>query len=102
MDTISIITGLTAGSVLGLILAFIIIAKANKSKQKSLLKTAKEEGESIPRKGYQHKGKKDARKRNFLQAKRKNAIPKNRRIQQKRKANKVFKRISRKTNSISI
>ena len=47
MDTISIITGLTAGSVLGLILAFIIIAKANKSKQKSLLKTAKEEGESI-------------------------------------------------------
>ncbi|MDG2370699.1 MAG: ribonuclease Y [Flavobacteriales bacterium] len=47
MDTISIITGLTAGSVLGLVLAYIIIAKANKSKQKSLLKTAKEEGESI-------------------------------------------------------
>ncbi len=47
MDTISIISGLTAGSVLGLILAYIIIGKANKSKQNSLLKTAKEEGESI-------------------------------------------------------
>jgi len=47
MDTISIISGLTAGSVIGLILAYIIIGKANKSKQNSLLKTAKEEGESI-------------------------------------------------------
>ena len=47
MDTISIISGLTACSVLGLILAYIIIGKANKSKQNSLLKTAKEEGESI-------------------------------------------------------
>ncbi len=47
MDTISIISGLTAGSVLGLILAYIIIGKASKSKQNSLLKTAKEEGESI-------------------------------------------------------
>ena len=47
MDTISIITGLTGGSLLGLFLAYIIISRNNKSKQNSLLKIAKEEGESI-------------------------------------------------------
>jgi ribonuclease Y len=47
MDTISIIIGLTGGSFLGLFLAYIIINRNNKSKQNSLLKIAKEEGESI-------------------------------------------------------
>ena len=47
MDTLSIIIGLTGGSLLGLFIAYIIISKSNKSKQNSLLKNAKEEGESI-------------------------------------------------------
>ncbi|MFL2570865.1 MAG: ribonuclease Y [Parvicellaceae bacterium] len=47
MDTLSIIIGITSGSLLGILLTYLFINRVNKSKQNSLLKIAKEEGESI-------------------------------------------------------
>lgn len=47
MDTLSIIIGIASGSLLGILLTYLFINRVNKSKQNSLLKIAKEEGESI-------------------------------------------------------
>ena len=47
MDTLSIIIGIASGSLLGILLTYLFINRVNKSKQNSLLKIAKEEGDSI-------------------------------------------------------
>ena len=47
MDTISLISGAIGGGVVGMIVMYIGLITANKSKQDSILKIAKEEGESI-------------------------------------------------------
>ena len=47
MDTISLISGAIGGGVVGMIVMYIGLSTTNKSKQDSILKTAKEEGESI-------------------------------------------------------
>ena len=47
MDTLSIIIGIASGSLLSILLTYLFINRVNKSKQNSLLKIAKEEGDSI-------------------------------------------------------
>lgn len=47
MDTISLISGAIGGGVVGMIVMYIGLSTTNKSKQDSILKIAKEEGESI-------------------------------------------------------
>ena len=47
MDTISLISGAIGGGVVGMIVMYIGLSTTNKSKQGSILKIAKEEGESI-------------------------------------------------------
>ena len=47
MDTISLISGAIGGGVVGMIVMYIGLSTSNKSKQDSILKIAKEEGESI-------------------------------------------------------
>ncbi len=47
MDTISLISGAIGGGVVGMIVMYIGLSTNNKSKQDSILKIAKEEGESI-------------------------------------------------------
>ena len=47
MDTISLICGAIGGGVVGMIVMYIGLSTTNKSKQDSILKIAKEEGESI-------------------------------------------------------
>ena len=47
MDTISLISGAIGGGIVGMIVMYIGLSTTNKSKQDSILKIAKEEGESI-------------------------------------------------------
>ena len=47
MDIISLIVGGVGGLAVGVVIVYFCLNKANKSKQKSILKSANEEGESI-------------------------------------------------------
>tara|TARA_B100000963_G_C22354644_1_gene548888 strand:+ start:278 stop:511 length:234 start_codon:yes stop_codon:yes gene_type:complete len=53
MDTISLISGVIGGGVVGMIVMYVGLSTTNKSKQDSILKIAKEKGESIKKEKIQ-------------------------------------------------